>query len=155
MIRTIRRSTALLVALLAVTTGAAITAGPATADVVTGPLILTADQHLDSARATLYMQFDGNLVLYKDGRPVFDSGTAGAGPEAFMAFQGDGNLVVYWRQFPLWNSRTNGNDGSRLVLTDDGNLLIINGNQIVWETGTGDPTPDPGPCRPRPCRPEI
>jgi hypothetical protein len=144
----IRRLTAMMVSLLALITGAVLTAGSASADVSTGPLTLTADQHLDSARAVLYLQYDGNLVLYKDNVPVWDTGTQGSGPESYMAFQGDGNLVVYWRHFALWNSQTNGNNGSRLLLTDDGNLLIINAaNRVVWQTNTGDPQPPPpDPC---------
>jgi hypothetical protein len=144
----IRRLTAMTVALLALITGVVLSAGSASADVSTGPLTLTADQHLDSARAVLYMQYDGNLVLYKDNRAVWDTGTQGSGPESYMAFQDDGNLVVYWRRFALWNSHTDGNYGARLVLTDDGNLLIINASgRIVWETGTGDPLPPPpDPC---------
>jgi hypothetical protein len=84
------------------------------------------------------MQYDGNLVLYKDNQPVWASGTNGSGPEAVAEFQGDGNLVVYWRRFALWNSGTAGG-GARLILTDDGNLLIVRGFTVVWQTYTGDP----------------
>jgi hypothetical protein len=142
----IRRLTSLVVALLALTAGLAVAAAPASAEVSTGPFTLTADQHIDSARAVLYMQYDGNLVLYKDDRPVWASGTNGSGPEAVAEFQGDGNLVVYWRRFALWNSGTAGG-GARLVLTDDGNLLIVRGFTVVWQTYTGDPPPPgPDPC---------
>jgi hypothetical protein len=139
--------TVLTTALLALTTSAVITAGSASAEMSTGPIILHADEHLDVARATLYMQYDGNLVLYKDNQPVWDSGTWGAGPDAYLAFQGDGNLVVYWNRFALWNSGTAGHPGSRLVLTDDGNLLVIAPNGVAWQTYTGDPPPPPpDPC---------
>src|SRR5689334_24125471 len=75
----IRRLTAMTVALLAVLTGVMLNAGSASASVSTGPVTLTADQHLDSARAVLYMQYDGNLVLYKDGLAYWASRTEGAG----------------------------------------------------------------------------
>jgi hypothetical protein len=140
----------LIAALLALTTSAVITATPASAELSTGPLILHSDEFLDAGRAVLYMQADGNLVLYKDNHPVWDTATAGAGPDVYMAFQGDGNLVVYINSYPLWNSRTAGNYGSHLVITDDGNMIIKNAaGQWLWSTGTGDPLPpppDPDPC---------
>jgi len=81
MIRTLRRLTVLTAALLTLTTGAVITAGPASAEMSTGPIILHADEHLEVPRAMLYMQYDGNLVLYKDNRAVWDTGTWGVGPQ--------------------------------------------------------------------------
>ncbi|HEV8557116.1 MAG TPA: hypothetical protein VGR06_12055 [Actinophytocola sp.] len=150
MIRTLRRLTVLMAALLALATSAVITAGTASADLFTGPIVLHADEHLDAGRAVLYMQYDGNLVLYKDNRAVWDTGTWGAGPQTYAAFQSDGNLVVYINQYALWNSRTCCNFGSQLVITDDGNMVIISASgRWLWSTATGDPSPpppDPDPC---------
>ncbi len=134
----IRRLTSLVVALLALTTGLMIAAAPASAEVSTGPFTLTADQHIDSARAVLYMQYDGNLVLYKDNQAVWASGTNGSGPEAVAEFQGDGNLVVYAGQRrAVWASGSFGHDGSTLVLQGDANMVIVDRNgSPVWATGT-------------------
>jgi hypothetical protein len=45
--------------------------------------------------AVLWMQSDGNLILYgTDTRPLMMSNTAG-NPDSTLIVQGDGNLVIY------------------------------------------------------------
>ena len=58
---------------------------------------------------TLWMQQDGNFVLYSFGRPKWSTGTHRSGGE-YVIMQGDGNLVIYdqWNA-PVWASHTNGN----------------------------------------------
>ncbi len=57
---------------------------------------------------TLSVQSDGNVVLYKKGRPVWSTGTDN-NKGAYFAIQGDGNLVVYSRHGRvLWSSDTGG-----------------------------------------------
>jgi hypothetical protein len=47
--------------------------------------------------------------------------------------QEDGNLVVQDRSGPLWSSGTVGNPDARLVLGDDGRLVIRDKyDKIVW-----------------------
>jgi hypothetical protein len=44
---------------------------------------------------SLSMQKDGNLVLYRDSKPVWASNTAGKSASLFARMQDDGNLVLY------------------------------------------------------------
>jgi hypothetical protein len=44
---------------------------------------------------SLSMQKDGNLVLYRDGKPVWASNTAGKSGNLFARMQDDGNFVLY------------------------------------------------------------
>lgn len=43
----------------------------------------------------LAMQKDGNLVLYRDGKPVWASDTGGKSGDLFARMQDDGNFVLY------------------------------------------------------------
>jgi hypothetical protein len=82
---------------------------------------------------TFVYQGDGNLVLYRAGRALWSSGTAGR--SAYLAaMQGDGNLVVYARPGdPVFNTQTNGNAGARLFLEATGRLVIraTDGRELV------------------------
>jgi hypothetical protein len=71
----------------------------------------TADVDGTIGGSTLFMQSDGNLVLYGGNREagfaVWDSKTSG-NPGAFLRVQDDGNAVVYSKAgVPLWASSTN------------------------------------------------
>jgi hypothetical protein len=44
---------------------------------------------------SLSLQKDGNLVLYRDGKPVWASNTAGKSGNLFARMQDDGNFVLY------------------------------------------------------------
>ncbi|MEY9997896.1 hypothetical protein ABIE67_010015 [Streptomyces sp. V4I8] len=80
------------------------------------------------------MQTDGNFVLYKDGRAVWQTATAGRGLCAI--FQTDGNLVVYSHDGPLWASNTAGR-GYYLAIQNDGNVVIYDVKwQPLWQTQT-------------------
>lgn len=111
----------------------------------------------------MYMQTDGNLVLYNTGgQPLWASGTNG-NPGAYLTLQTDGNLVIYSSSNqPLWTSGTNGNpngllyvnhsmseaalypmqelrtaSGSyKLIFQADGNLVLYAGNHALWASGT-------------------
>ena len=74
----------------------------------------------------LVMQSDGNLVLYRAARAVWNSRTY-AHPGAFAQLQGDGNVVVYSQaRRALWNSGTAGSGpGARLVVQAGGNLAVL------------------------------
>jgi hypothetical protein len=87
----------------------------------------------------LYMQTDGNLVLYGNGmRPVWWSGTGGSGATRAV-MQADGNLVLYRaNNTPAWWTGTNGHNNSTLSVQDDGNMVIYSsGNAPLWQSGTG------------------
>lgn len=49
----------------------------------------------------LWMQNDGNFVIYANGRPIWLTSTQG-NSNAFFAFQPDGNLVIY-RSEAVWD----------------------------------------------------
>jgi hypothetical protein len=69
----------------------------------------------------LIMQNDGNLVLKTTtGRICWASGTNPSGVKAI--YQDDGNFVVYGPSGPLWASNTNGNTGSTVDITRNGEL---------------------------------
>ena len=89
-------------------------------------------------RFGLVMQTDGNVVLYVNGNPLFDTHTNGKGGAAFI-MQGDGNLVLYSTQgCAIWASNTAGNPGATLAVQDDGNLVIYDTNgHPLWSSGTG------------------
>lgn len=111
----------------------------------------------------LYMQSDGNLVLYNtSGQPIWNSGTSG-NPNASLALQTDGNLVIYSVQgTALWSSGTvsrpdylsrvaftlkssellpgqsllTPSGKYRMVLQPDGNLVIYSPTKPLWASGT-------------------
>ncbi len=89
-----------------------------------------------SGQFELSCQNDGNLVLYRQGSPLWSSGTAGSEVrECFM--QPDGNLVLYGHgRQPVWASNTPGNPGAFLAVQDDGNVVIYKPVSPVWATGT-------------------
>ncbi|MGY4644716.1 NlpC/P60 family protein [Cellulomonas sp. URHB0016] len=103
---------------------------------------LAAGQSLSSPSGTmnLFMQGDGNLVLYAPGMSArWQSGTSGH-PGAWVQLQGDGNLVVYAPgAVPLWSSMGNAGAGpaSFLQVQDDGNLVLYSSTSTpVWNTNT-------------------
>jgi hypothetical protein len=95
-------------------------------------------QQLASGGSAAIMQTDGNLVVYVNGRPQWQSGTGGH-PGAFLALQTDGNAVIYTAQGrPVWNSGTGGRSVSSLVMQSDGNLVIYGADGLpTWSRTTG------------------
>ncbi|WP_432969650.1 hypothetical protein [Dactylosporangium sp. CA-233914] len=61
-------------------------------------------------------------------------------PHYFAKFQDDGNFVQYMpgpTSLPLWASNTEDHRGWRLVVQDDGNMVIYNHDgKAIWETNT-------------------
>ncbi|MEU4659681.1 protein kinase [Streptomyces sp. NPDC023723] len=98
---------------------------------------LAAGEYLRTSRAKLIMQPDGNLVVYDEqGAARWASKTSGTG--IWAVFQEDGNLVLYGSDAkPVWASRTPGHQGAVLELEQDGNVVIRQGDDTVWQTGTG------------------
>ena len=84
----------------------------------------------------LACQKDGNLVLYRQGNPLWSSGTYGmAVRECVM--QTDGNLVLYgYSRETVWASNTPGNPGAFLAVQDDGNVVIYRPVYPICSTGT-------------------
>jgi hypothetical protein len=98
----------------------------------------------------LFMQADGNLVLYS-GVPSVATAVWATNTWALPTWlrpnradmQGDGNFVLYNNaNFASWSSGTAGNPGARLAMQDDRNLVIYTpGNQALWASGTAIPAP--------------
>lgn len=84
----------------------------------------------------LYLQGDGNLVLYSPYRALWSSGTVGTGAMSLVV-QGDGNLVLYNNAGKaVWNSGTAGRGPSSLNMQGDGNLVLYNSTGPTWHTMT-------------------
>jgi hypothetical protein len=101
--------------------------------------------HSCDGRFSLFMQTDGNLVLYeKDTDNENDTpnalwATCTMGQDvAFMIMQADGNLVLYnTSEGASWNSGTSGYEGAYLVLGNEGTLSIdYPVGQTIWTANT-------------------
>ncbi|NKI95223.1 xylosidase/arabinosidase [Rhizobacter sp. SG703] len=106
--------------------------------VVPANTLLPVNRPLNSCdgRFQLWMQSDGNLVLYQGNQPLWSSGTAGKAVGK-IAMQGDGNLVIYDpANRPFWASNTSGHPGAHLTLQNDGNLVVYLGSQALWASGS-------------------
>jgi hypothetical protein len=99
-----------------------------------GQFLITKDQLYK-----LILQTDGNLVLYRDTTPLWDSKTCGhAVYDAIL--KSDGNFVL--EESPgkvYWNTATPGNLPI-LVLQNDGNARIYDQQKgdAIWETNTAE-----------------
>lgn len=106
---------------------------------------LKPDQSIFSkdGRYKLWMQKDGNLVLYKivSGRrtPLWSSNTSGRAVERCV-FQRDGNLVVYgFSNKVVWAAASDRKGGSYMLLQNDGNLVIYNRqDRPIWASNTDE-----------------
>jgi hypothetical protein len=99
---------------------------------------------------SLFMQFDGNVVLlYGNGAPppvVWATHTNGITPGEFI-MQTDGNLVLYDSSGQAhWDSNTWGNPGAFLNVQNDGNVVVYRAgsttetaNNALWEAGSNTP----------------
>lgn len=85
----------------------------------------------------LTMQFDGNLVLEmgeKYATKIWNSGTT---QSYAMDAQGDGNQVLYRRSGTAeWSTGTNGWGDAKMMVQDDGNLVVRTreNDRLLWET---------------------
>jgi len=82
-------------------------------------------------------QYDGNLVVYRNGVATWSSKTNGrVGPNGYLSLQWDGNVVIYnGSNQPVWATGTSGNYGQRMSFTiqSDNNLVVYrNYTQAVW-----------------------
>jgi hypothetical protein len=93
----------------------------------------------ESGATQLQMQGDGNLVVYTNGRAIWDAHTQGhAG--AYLAMQSDGNLVVYPPSgAALWNSQTNGHPGAFAHIQSDSNFVVYQGSAALWSSNAPPP----------------
>ncbi|MFJ5221362.1 mannose-binding protein [Streptomyces sp. NPDC088400] len=102
---------------------------------VAAPSKLETGQSWSTNRIRMTIQPDGNFVVYNkaDNHALWASMVFGENHN--VEFQPDGNLVVYTADHKaVWASRTNGNDGAKLVLREDGRVSITTGDKVLWST---------------------
>ncbi|HZG06219.1 MAG TPA: hypothetical protein VE546_22050 [Streptomyces sp.] len=89
-----------------------------------------------NGRTLLRLQEDGNLVVYRDGRPVWQAPGAWSRGNCAV-FQEDGNFVLYDAGgTAVWHSNT-WRQGQTLSVQDDGNVVIYDASgRAVWHTNT-------------------
>jgi len=88
-------------------------------------------------RYVLFMQGDGNLVLWAPGqRILWHSGTPGHAAIDGLVMQHDGNLVIY-AGGAMWANNRAGTGISTLIVQGDGNLVTYSSSGATWWTGTG------------------
>lgn len=99
---------------------------------------LLANQYLKSAdgRYVVYMQGDGNLVLWSPGGRIQWASGGGRTNLSGAIQQGDGNLVIY--ATPIWASNATGSGTFDLKIQNDGNLVTYNTDTggAIWATHT-------------------
>lgn len=90
----------------------------------------------------LVIQTDGNLVLYKNGKSIWASGTAGSGADNQLKMEPSGSLVLYSNGKVVWSSISVVGIGLNYYLSvqDDGNMIVYanttNGALEIWATNT-------------------
>jgi hypothetical protein len=84
---------------------------------------------------------DGALVE-TDVKTGVVTTVVGGEPGDLVSMQTDGNLVMYRDDKPLWASKTEGHDGARLLVGDDGELEVYDGKVLwSWKPGSAPPPP--------------
>lgn len=101
---------------------------------------LRTNQYLKSqdGRYVVYMQQDGNLVLWSPGgRLLWTSGSDGHSGVVGLLEQDDGNLVIYGNG-PIWATNVLGTGTFKVIIQDDGNLVVYNVNTgaPLWASNT-------------------
>jgi surface antigen len=101
---------------------------------------LYANQYLKSSdgRYVLYMQQDGNLVLWSPGgRILWTSGSGGRTGVVGVLQQDDGNLVIYGNG-AIWATNKLSSGTFEMILQDDGNLVVYNttNGAAIWASNT-------------------
>ena len=88
---------------------------------------------LERGGARMWLQTDGNLVIYYNGKAVWASTTKGADR---LHMQSDGNLVLFAGSKAVWQSHTSGHPGALLDLLPDGSAVIYTkvGGTGIWNS---------------------
>ena len=93
-------------------------------------------------KTKLIFQENGNLEILCGSYPIWSSGTSGPYIDA-LSFDNDGKLVILNKDKStaknIMSSSDNINGTEKLIVQDDGNLVIYNNdNQLLWSTGTNE-----------------
>lgn len=86
-------------------------------------------------------QQDGNLVTtkVKNGKVLWQSGTAGSKKANRVVVQKDGNVVLYSKKNKaFWSTQTvaDAPRNPRFVLKNNGELVVKHGKEVVWSSKT-------------------
>lgn len=83
----------------------------------------------------LYLQFDGNLVVYDSNYlPIWATNSDGT-TASILEFNKDGNLVLRDKKNKIYWSSNSKSNGERLEIEDDGALRLYGKNRIeVWSS---------------------
>ncbi|MFJ6518290.1 hypothetical protein ACIQJ4_08530 [Streptomyces filamentosus] len=106
-------------------------------------------------RTMLAMQGDGHAVLYHDGAAIWTArGSYGVGNELYMQADGN-LVVYDAGMRPVWNSQTHSHPGAHLAIQNSGNMVVYYGSTPLWWSnfrpgGPGDP--EEPECQPLPGR---
>lgn len=114
--------------------------GPDVSDFITKGAIFTNKYYgvsiLKNMNCELILQTDGNLVLYKDNTPIWNTNTYGI---KYLVMHDDSHLIMYDNSFNSdnmgWRSNTIGYTGYNLYLTASGYLIF----RLPGKTGINDP----------------
>ena len=117
-----------------------------------GPIVVWASHTGGNPGAWVSLRDDGVAMMYATsgatlwhaGCGVLPSGASLARNREFLSCDGrfrfahawDGNLVLYQGNAVLWASGTNGKATTTLNMQPDGNLVLYDGGTPVWWTGT-------------------
>jgi hypothetical protein len=86
-------------------------------------------------RFKLILQSDGNLVLYGPSGALWSNHRFNT---AFAVLQGDGNFVTLRADdTPNWSTNTRGKNSERLIVQNDGNLVLYSSKHALWSSRTG------------------
>lgn len=88
---------------------------------------------LERGTARMWIQSDGNMVIYAGKKAVWQSTTKGADR---LHMQSDGNLVLFAGSKAVWQSHTQGHPGALLDLLPDGSAVIYTkvGGTGIWNS---------------------
>ncbi|MFE2308895.1 peroxidase [Streptomyces sp. NPDC059411] len=94
--------------------------------------VLHPGEVLDAGKVRLTLDSTGDLALLdSQGRRLWHSDTGGSGHDAVLT--SDGELVVRTAEGrPAWSSDTAGHAGARLLLRPSGELVILDGDRVLW-----------------------
>lgn len=109
-----------------------------------GQRLYAGKEYKGSGGTILAYQGDGNLVLYKNGHPLWASDTFA--PPGYVELQHDGNFVMYNEAgVPVWATGTFASDAQLLVGPEG---LQIRATATIWKSTVNpasEPEPGPGP----------
>jgi hypothetical protein len=93
------------------------------------------------------MQDDGNFVVYRGDSPIWALNNFGVPlvPGAWAGWWGDSFAILNPAGgAPIWKAGEDGKGGVKLVMQDDGNLVVYDSNNNpTWSTGTAAAAPPP------------